>query len=40
MISKEELQEIATQKQLAITIVEKDYILGWLLVRNTSPYSY
>jgi predicted nucleotidyltransferase component of viral defense system len=31
MISKEEIQEIASQKQLAINVIEKDYMLGWIL---------
>lgn len=31
MILKEEIQEIASKKQLGIDIIEKDYILGWVL---------
>lgn len=31
MILKEEIQKIATQKQLGMDIIEKDYVLGWVL---------
>lgn len=31
MIFKEEIQKIATAKKLGIDIVEKDYILSWVL---------
>ncbi len=31
MILKEEIQTIATEKQLGIDIIEKDYILSWVL---------
>ena len=31
MIFKEEIQKIATDKKLGIDIVEKDYILSWVL---------
>lgn len=31
MISKEEIQKIATLKKIGMDIVEKDYILSWVL---------
>lgn len=31
MISKEEIQKIATLKRIGMDIVEKDYILSWVL---------
>ena len=31
MISKEEIQTIAAEKRLGIDIIEKDYVLGWVL---------
>ena len=31
MITKEEIQEIASQKQLDLKIIEKDYVLIWIL---------
>lgn len=31
MIFKEEIQKIATEKELSIDIIEKDYILSWVL---------
>jgi len=31
VILKEEIQAIATEKHLGIDIVEKDYILSWVL---------
>ena len=31
MILKEEIQTIATQKKLGLDIVEKDYVLSWVL---------
>ena len=31
MISKEEIQIIAAQKKLSTLVIEKDYVLGWLL---------
>ncbi|OGO91176.1 MAG: hypothetical protein A3F10_01755 [Coxiella sp. RIFCSPHIGHO2_12_FULL_42_15] len=31
MILKEEIQAIASEKKLGIDIVEKDYVLGWIL---------
>jgi predicted nucleotidyltransferase component of viral defense system len=31
MITKEEIQEIASQKQLDLKIIEKDYVLSWIL---------
>lgn len=31
MILKEEIQAIATEKRLGIDMIEKDYILGWVL---------
>ena len=31
MITKEEIQEIASQKLLDLKIIEKDYVLSWIL---------
>jgi len=36
MISPQELRKTAREKGLALDLVEKDYILGWLLFGMTS----
>ncbi len=36
MITKENIQEIATEKQLHMHVVEKDYVLGWVLAPSFS----
>lgn len=44
MILKEEIQKIATQKQLATSVIEKDYVLSWVLAgihhHNTTKDSW
>ena len=40
MISPQELRKIAREKKLALDLVEKDYVLGWILYGiYSSPLS-
>ena len=35
MIDRQELSEFARELSLALNVVEKDYVLGWLLAGTT-----